>query len=85
MALVEWQSDSALAVGQSVSLRGRVDLMMFESVPRGFLFCDTTRSRWTGASVAGLVVGAMGVVIFTLHLRRWLSVRRGPAGSEGTP
>ncbi len=39
-------------------------------------------SRWTGASVAGLVVGAMGVFIFTLHLRRWLGVRRLAADAD---
>ncbi|MHC4253463.1 MAG: hypothetical protein ACYS9X_30465 [Planctomycetota bacterium] len=32
---------------------------------------DTTASRFTGASIAGLVVGAMGCFIFGLHVRRW--------------
>ena len=49
------------------------------------LAIDAGASRWTGASVAGLVVGAMGVFIFVLHLRRWLRVRgltrdAGPGG-----
>ncbi|MHC4249627.1 MAG: hypothetical protein ACYS9X_10920 [Planctomycetota bacterium] len=30
----------------------------------------------TGASIAGLVVGAMGVFIFGLYLRRWLGDRK---------
>ncbi len=37
---------------------------------------DTTASRFTGASVAGLVVGAMGVFVFTVALRHWLGERR---------
>jgi hypothetical protein len=39
----------------------------------GVLF---VRGRWNGASVAGLVVGAMGCFIFALYLRRWLQERR---------
>ena len=37
---------------------------------------DTTASRFHPASVAGLVVGAMGVFVFALYLRRWLTERR---------
>ena len=33
-------------------------------------------SRFTGASIAGLVVGAMGVFVFTAALRHWLNERR---------
>ncbi len=33
-------------------------------------------SRFHGASVAGLVVGAMGVFVFTVALRHWLGERR---------
>jgi len=36
----------------------------------------TTASRFTGASIAGLVVGAMGVFVFTVALRHWLGERR---------
>ncbi len=36
---------------------------------------DTTASRFTGASVAGLVVGAMGVFVFAVALRHWLGER----------
>ena len=32
-------------------------------------------SRFTGASIAGLVVGAMGVFVFTVALRHWLRER----------
>jgi hypothetical protein len=46
------------------------------SIRHPLLAIDPAASRWTGASVAGLVVGAMGILIFALHLRRWLGVRR---------
>jgi len=39
------------------------------------IYIDTTASRFTGASVAGLVVGAMGMFIFALALRDWLGGR----------
>jgi hypothetical protein len=39
-------------------------------------FLDTTASRFHPASIAGLVVGAMGVFIFGLYLRRWLVERK---------
>lgn len=58
--------------------------MSLSSIPTICLYVDETRSRWTGASVAGLVVGAMGAFIFALHLRRWLGVRRLTA-TGGTP
>jgi len=40
------------------------------------LAVDATASRFHGASVAGLVVGAMGVFVFTVALRHWLRERR---------
>ena len=39
----------------------------------------TTASRFHPASIAGLVVGAMGCFIFGLYLRRWLRERRATA------
>jgi hypothetical protein len=33
-------------------------------------------SRWHGGSIAGLVVAAMGVFVFTVALRHWLKERR---------
>ena len=41
---------------------------------------DTTASRFAPESVAGLVVGAWGLFIFGLYLRRWLAERRGVSG-----
>jgi hypothetical protein len=43
--------------------------------PEG-LAVDTTASRFHGASIAGLVVGAMGVFVFSVALRHWLGERR---------
>jgi len=40
---------------------------------------DTTASRFHPASIAGLVVGAMGCFIFGLYLRAWLRARKVPA------
>jgi hypothetical protein len=37
---------------------------------------DYSASRWHGASIAGLVVGAMGAFIFGIYLRRWLHERK---------
>jgi hypothetical protein len=39
----------------------------------------TSPGRLHGASIAGLVVGAMGVFIFGLYLRRWLCERKATA------
>ncbi len=46
--------------------------------PRGRrnIFFDTTASRFHPASVAGIVVGAMGCFIFVLYLRGWLRERK---------
>lgn len=38
---------------------------------------DTTASRFHPASIAGLVVGPMGVFVFVVVLRDWLIRRRG--------
>jgi len=45
---------------------------------------DMTASRFTGASIAGLVVGAMGVFVFTVALRHWLRERRAIMAVEGS-
>jgi hypothetical protein len=44
--------------------------------PRPDPFLDAGAGRLHGASVAGLVVGAMGVFVFTVALRHWLRERR---------
>jgi hypothetical protein len=53
-------------------------------VERGaHLLVDATASRWHPASIAGLVVGAMGVFIFGLYLQGWLRGRKALAGQPG--
>ena len=46
------------------------------------VFVDEDASRLHGASVAGLVVGAMGVFVFAVALRHWLRERRSAMGLE---
>lgn len=61
----------------TTKVRGRVVVRWtLTSGPYPFLAINADAGRWPGASVAGPVVGAMGVFIFALHLRRWLRVRR---------
>jgi hypothetical protein len=51
--------------------------------PKGPFAVDATASRFHAASVAGLVVGAMGVLILGLYLRRWLRARKALASQPG--
>ena len=39
-------------------------------------YVGTTSSRFTAPSVVGLIVGAMGVFVFTVALGHWLGERR---------
>ena len=48
------------------------------------VWVDGTASRFHPASVAGLVVGAMGCFIFGLYLRRWLRERKVAFTTEHT-
>ena len=49
---------------------GRLDIE-----ERRCIWLDATASRFTGASIAGIAVGAMGCFIFGLYLRAWLRER----------
>ncbi|MHC4247932.1 MAG: hypothetical protein ACYS9X_02265 [Planctomycetota bacterium] len=62
-------------------LEGRVTLHIWGN-GRG-LGIDITASRFHGASIAGLVVGAMGCFIFGLYLRTWLRERKALASQPG--
>jgi hypothetical protein len=71
---------SALAAGECV-VNGRVVDLSYSSQLGGpptfrMLGVNPALSRFTGASIAGLVVGAMGVFVFTVALRHWLGERR---------
>jgi len=80
--------------GRAVSIEGRMTLEnlkgMFGYGISGPVL-DTTASRFHPASVAGLVVGAMGCFIFGLYFRRWLCERKAlaseppPAKAGGLP
>jgi hypothetical protein len=43
----------------------------------------TTQGRFHPGTIAGLVVGAMGVFIFGLYLRAWLRERKALASQPG--
>ena len=60
-----------------VTFKGRVDYIAgCESGPPVFRFeVNASAGRMHGASTAGLVVGAMGVFVFTVALRHWLGER----------
>jgi hypothetical protein len=57
-----------------VALKGR--LLLRNRYNFTVLVFDPTSSRLHGASIAGLVVGAMGVFVFAAALRHWLNRRR---------
>ena len=67
---------SVFTEGSQGTVKGRADLEYDEA--QGTLdydYLDTTTSRFHGASIAGLVVGAMGVFVFTVAFRHWLKER----------
>lgn len=65
--------------GEEADFDGRVVIMVVMPAIGGevevddylVLVVDTTRSRFTGASIAGLVVGAWGVFIFAAAFLHW--------------
>jgi len=64
--------------GGQVTVYGRVSVyaVRWSEGYRAQYVVDNHSSRFTGASIAGLVVGAMGVFVFTVALRHWLGDRR---------
>ncbi len=58
-----------------VALVGRIETGGMKAVT-GDGYVNALSGRFTGASVAGLVVGAMGVLVVTVALRHWLGERR---------
>ncbi len=69
-------------------LPGREDGTTHWPIRFTYILCVDTRSRGrlTGQSAAGLVVGAMGVFVFTVALRHWLRERRAyETPAEGAP
>jgi hypothetical protein len=71
---------ASLPARKTVRLKGRVLLTeMHGSGSLQRLRLDSTASRFHGASIAGLVVGAMGALVFMLYLRAWLRERKAAA------
>ncbi len=67
---VQGRSIDPSTAEQQISWRGRLWRSKY------ILQLHADASRFHGASIAGLVVGAMGVFVFTLALRHWLRERR---------
>ncbi len=59
-----------------VAVTGRMGFEGGEPGVGPLRFIDPGSSRFTGASIAGLVVGAMGMFVFSVALRQWLRERR---------
>jgi hypothetical protein len=59
-----------VARGTPITVTGRI-CMTYRSEPQ----VGGVLGRLCGASIAGLVVGAMGVAVFGLYLQRWLKER----------
>jgi hypothetical protein len=82
-------STQPFTTGEEVVLSGRVLLLASGASLAErhscywYLIIDTRISRFHLASVAGLVVGAMGVFVFGLYLRRWVK-ERGASPVGGT-
>lgn len=63
--------------GETGTVKGRL-LIGCEGTVTAHPLVDATASRFTGESVAGLFVGAMGVLVFALAFRHWLTHRKTP-------
>jgi hypothetical protein len=70
LQLTDQLEETEMREGMETAVRGRAILLLEGPA------VDATASRFTGASVAGLVVGAMGLFVFTVALRHWLGERR---------
>jgi len=69
--------------GHKIRLTGRMVSLSKWAEGGDSLVLDTNASRFHGASVAGLVVAAMGVFVFTVALRHWLGERRAYLETNG--
>ena len=67
----------------SYSVTGHVEIAPVYEIWGDEVCVNADVGRWTGASIAGLVVGAIGVFVFAVALRYWLNRRR--AFRDGAP
>ena len=73
------KKNPAWRTGDKLSAHGRF-VGLYSTVDGRFGWrIHAMSSRFTGASIAGLVVGAMGVFVFSVALRHWLNQRRAAA------
>jgi len=72
------------AKASDLAFKGRLNHFGHEDADGYIPIVMTWASRWRPASIAGLVVGAMGVFVLTVALRQWLKERRvfGASGHE---
>jgi hypothetical protein len=77
--LVVTEDDVDLETRSRLLAAGRV---VTTPIGRATRAIDTTRHRLCGQSVAGLVVGAMGVFVFATALNAWLGERRACRDAE---
>jgi hypothetical protein len=71
-----WRPRTPVAVGQEVEARGRVVVPSTLDVQFWDHDVEAAHGRLHPASIAGLVVAAWGVFVFTLYLRTWIQERR---------
>ena len=83
VVLVELSEDAPCPINEDAEFIGRIRVVQAEvDITPGaklhYRICmlDTATPRFHGASIAGLVVGAMGVFVFAVALRHWLGARR---------
>jgi hypothetical protein len=85
---VRTHAEAPPAAGDELVFRGRVSAYEYltpltggtydPALPPSIIvtYVNATASRFTGASIAGLVVGVMGLFVFAAALRHWLERRR---------
>ncbi len=86
---VRLAADVPMAQGDEIDVVGRVILVHAGTCTDDNkiltpLCVEPTASRFHPASIAGLVVGAMGVFVFSVALRHWLKERRAVTSLEAS-
>jgi hypothetical protein len=75
--LVHVDAGRQVSEGAAGRFAGRVTLIDFCGCGADHeVVVDTSAYRFTGATMAGLLVGTMGVLVLGLYLRRWLIERK---------
>jgi hypothetical protein len=69
-------SEKPCSEGDEAEFRGRLALTAMWNWDRRPMALDASVGRFHPGSVAGLVVAAMGMFVFALHLRGWLRGRK---------